>query len=347
MRNDDKAIAALNNIAQKKKTPVADTRRDPEELAGDVAVNTKNRWMQDTQGMEPAKRSARYKTEVLDKVLITDSNNEELHDEWFGLHPMGYNAGRTAYEKETMDTVQSWADKNKIALETGIRNNFTRFYKPLFPEIDRIFKRNSVELMAQQRDWTGITRVLSVEPMMENVDYNNLNTNGSLKGNARVILKMKQNGVEEGHEVDSDGVIVYPTPEGFRPAWDLPEELDLITALYDEIHTLPLIEKKLKPYYDSSIGKRQDEHKVLLKNLYDNRHRLPEDSKDNAVIDYALSTDNPNAVLWEAIYADTLSQIDRALNFKDVTRLWMSSQRKLNDRLSERISGDAERTRQI
>jgi hypothetical protein len=41
------------------------------------------------------------------------------------------------------------------------------------------------------------------------------------------------------------------------------------------------------------------------------------------------------------------AQIDRALNFKDVTRLWMSSQRKLNDRLSERISGDAERTRQI
>ena len=274
----------------------------------------------------------------LKTLSVTGDTKEELYGALHSLHPESAEASMASIKDSFIKDINS--KQTDTEKESHIRNNF-RFY-PNFalPDIQRVFFNYQRKITAKDYERSAIAQTLDVGNLLPTWKFEGLDTEKSDEAHTRAILNLYHHGLTENIKV-VDGNISFPYRDGYRPAYILPDPVDIMDGFIQWNDLAPLVRKKVS----SSLGKRrqelQDEEKAVTESLYDSMDRIPKRTRGNIAVDYAMYKENPVKSLQYSVYraVDTRLKSGELNSYSDIVRAYMEEQQEIVGILAERMDG--------
>ena len=137
------------------------------------------------------------------------------------------------------------------------------------------------------------------------------------------------------------GTIEVPQPEGHRPVFTLPDLEDQQLRFFADNDQAPIARPVVKLALEQARESAKTAAKEAVNNMYANRGVLPDDIRTNVTIDFALYQSDPRAAILSSIREETEAAIGRgeARSFKDIARIYVAQQTKIEESLMRRIEG--------
>tara|TARA_R100000655_G_scaffold98353_2_gene141705 strand:- start:9184 stop:10209 length:1026 start_codon:yes stop_codon:yes gene_type:complete len=298
-------------------------------------------FLSTTESLPPEQRWAKFRREM-DNWTVDYSNRDEVYELLHSVHPQGRDGSLKTLWNETNDTIKSFDSKEDI--ESYIKDNYYRLPSEFSKNLQEAHDGIGLQTAARDLEFKGRANMcVEFKNHLERLNLDYLNPNKSENAHVRDLCKAYHYGFMDQIKVDPEtGNLTIPQSEGRMPASVLPDIGDQMLRFFADNDQAPIAKEFVKIPLTKSREDAKNRNRQIIEELKKNgKGTLPEDVQRNVDIDFALMQSNPVASLLETIKERAMDGVmqGKAGNFKDVARLYVDEQKKIEEALIMRRSG--------
>lgn len=341
---DNNGYEKLLNIAKGQKVENKKQIMSPSSMK---ALDDASEIVYNSKDMEPKQRYAKFYAAIENKLHVTEDNREPLFNMLHSLHPQSPEKSLEFLKDEIFGKMDVMKDKRTQV--NWIRDNYYKVPPDFLKELDKRYNTIVRHEGARNLEWSRAEASAEFGRVVKSLDLEGIDADRSIDSYARGLAKAYTYDLLPQVRVDKNtGDLVFPAKDGPRPLTVLPEIEDLHLRFFADNDHTPLAKEALKNPLDSSRQNLIKREKETLENMFNNPEGIPDDVYDNVILDWAMGFVDPAmgfvdpiAGIMEGIKAQTTKAIKRgeAKSFKDITRLWVGYQSRIEDNLLRRAEG--------
>jgi len=270
---------------------------------------------------------------------ISSENRDEIYETLHMIHPVSKKASQESLKGSFLSSLNGL--ESPTEKEQYIQDNFYQFPSEMIPELQDIFLGLRRKNAGKDFERARIAMSLEVGNLLQGIQWEGLDGSKSIESHLRSFLKAYDHSLMESVSVDDNGDISFASPEGRRPAYVLPETEDLTDRFIFWNDLAPIIRKSLKTPLEKSRMYARSQERESTEKLYNSLHKLPTDVVPSVVVDYALNQKDPSKAILKSLKQQVNTRVNNgeASSFKDIARIYVEEQGRVEHVLAERMRG--------